>query len=147
MIVMKHVLSAQTALSLVRHAFTHAQAQGWPVAIAVTDPDGEMLAALLMDGVGPHILGFASDKAYTAALMRVTTKAYFEEVSQRDDSRIVLANRQRFIVWGGGLPVVHDGRVVGGIGVSGATAAEDIECAQAALTAEGLDWAVPGQAE
>ncbi len=142
MIVTKQVLSAQTALSLVTHANRLAGERGWGVAIVVTDPEGEVLAALRRDGVGRHILGFATDKAYTAALMQKSTEAYFEEVRVRDDSRIVLANRERLIVWGGGLPIVHQGVVVGAIGVSGVAGHEDIACAEAALTAEGLGWAV-----
>lgn len=140
MIILRPFLSAQTAFRLVERSSAHAAAQGWPVATVVTDPDGEVLAALRMDGVGPHILGFATDKAHTAALMRKTTKDYFEEMRQRDDSRMVLANRNRLIVWGGGLPVVHEGIVVGGIGVSGVKDFEDIECAEKALASEGLGW-------
>ncbi len=140
MIITKRVLSAQTALALVGHANRHAQDNGWGVAIVVTDPEGEVLASVRRDGVGAHILGFATDKAYTAALMKVSTQAYFETIRQREDSRIVLANRARLIVWGGGLPVVHQGEVVGGIGVSGVEGHQDIACAEVALCAEGLGW-------
>lgn len=140
MIIEKKVLSAQTALTLVQHVFDHARGKGWGIAVAVTGPDGEPLASARMDGVAPVIHGFASDKAYTAAMMRKSTAAYFEESSVRADSRMVLANRDRLIVWGGGLPIVHDGVVVGGIGVSGVEGHQDIECAQVALAAHGLGW-------
>ena len=49
-------------------------------------------------------------------------------------------NRPRLMVWGGGLPIFHEGRAVGALGVSGAQEAEDIACAKAALAALGLAW-------
>ena len=140
MIIMRPVLSARTAFRLVDLACAHAEGRGWPVACVVTDPDGTVLASLRLDGVGAHILGFATDKAYTAALMRKSTQKYFEETRERDDSRMVLANRPRLIVWSGGLPVKHDGVVVGGIGVSGVKGVEDVECAETALRTEGFTW-------
>lgn len=140
MIVLRPVLAARTAFALVDRCCAHAAAQGWAVASVVTDPDGVVLASLRMDGVGPHVLGFATDKAYTAALMRQSTRDYFEEMRQKDNSRMGLANRARLIVWGGGLPVMHEGQVVGGIGVSGVKDFEDIACAEVALAAEGLGW-------
>lgn len=140
MIVTRQIISAQTALSLIDTVFTHARSRGWGIAAVVTDPEGEVIAALRMDGVGRHILGFASDKAYTAALQRMTTRDYFEEVKESENSRIGLANRPRLLIWGGGLPIVHQGTVVGGLGVSGVKDFEDIECAEVALRAEGLGW-------
>lgn len=142
MIIMRPVLSAGTAFRLVERCSGHAAKKNWPIACVVCDPDGVPLASLRMDGVGPHILGFATDKAYTAALMRQTTRAYFEDMCKKDDSRMGLANRPRLIVWGGGVPIVHDGVVVGGIGVSGVKDFEDIECAEMALQAEGLGWSL-----
>ncbi|RDD69484.1 hypothetical protein DVR11_22040 [Paracoccus versutus] len=52
--------------------------------------------------------------------------------------RAGLANRPRLITWEGGLPILHDEAIVGGIGVPGAQGQEDAECAQAALCRLGL---------
>lgn len=142
MIILKPVLSASTAFRLVEHCTAYASERDWAIACVVCDPGGVVQASLRLDGVGPHILEFATDKAYTAALMRMSTRDYFEKTRQKDDSRMVLANRTRLIVWGGGLPIVHDGIVVGGIGVSGVKDFEDIECAEAALKALGLEFRI-----
>lgn len=133
-------VSAETALRLVQAVRDHAVHNGWNVAVAVVDRQGVPLAALRMDGATPPILDFASDKAFTAATMRRSTTALFERMNSVPSLRLGLANRQRLAVWGGGLPIVLEGQVIGGIGVSGASDEEDIACAKAALAAEGLDF-------
>ena len=47
--------------------------------------------------------------------------------------------RPRMVCFGGGLPIRHEGRVIGGIGVSGGSAEQDEACARAGLKALGLD--------
>lgn len=133
-------VSAEAALRLVQAARDHAVRNGWNVAVAVVDSQGLPLAALRMDGATPPILDFASDKAFTAATMRRSTTAFFERMDSLPALKLGLANRQRLAVWGGGLPIVHEGRVIGGIGVSGATDEDDIACARAALAAQGLGF-------
>jgi uncharacterized protein GlcG (DUF336 family) len=49
-----------------------------------------------------------------------------------------LSTRERLLTWGGGLPILHDGACVGGIGVSGAQDFEDIACARVALAEAGF---------
>jgi uncharacterized protein GlcG (DUF336 family) len=93
-----------------------------------------------MDGVPPPILEFAQDKAFTAATMRRSTQAFAERMDSAPGFRLGLSTRNRLLAWGGGLPIVHGGVVVGGIGVSGAKDHEDILCAETALGAEGLGW-------
>ena len=142
MIVLNPVLASATAMKLVQVAVGHAASKGWRVAVCVVDPAGAALASWRMDEVTPPIAEFAADKAYTAATMRRSTAAYFERMEASASLRLGLANRERLLVWGGGLPVVLDGKVIAGIGVSGARDFEDIECAQTALALKGLSWEV-----
>lgn len=142
MILMTPVLASATAMQLVQTAVEHAMAKGWKVAVCVVDPAGAPLAAWRMDEVTPPIVGFAADKAYTAATMRRSTAAYFERMDASASLRLGLSNRDRLLVWGGGLPVVHEGKVIAGIGVSGAQDFEDIECARTALELAGLGWQI-----
>lgn len=140
MLVSHVTLSAATALRLVGAAVTEAERNGWRIAVAVVDPSGLPIAAVRMDQATPPILEFAQDKAYTAATMRRSTEAYFGRMASSPSLTLGFQNRPRLMVWGGGLPIVHDGRVVGGIGVSGAKDFEDVACAEAALAQEGLGW-------
>ena len=107
---------------------------GVPMCIAVTDEGGNLIAFERMDGGKVTSSTIAIDKAFTASAAKKATHEY-GEVSQpgKPAYGINTAISGRLSVVGGGLPVVVDGEVVGGIGVSSGTPAQDIECAQAAL--------------
>lgn len=140
---MIHVLesvSAEGALRLLNAALHAAKEQHLSVAICICDVQGHVLASARTGDATPPILGFAEDKAFTAATMRRTTAAFAERIASSASLSLGLSTRTRLLPWGGGLPIVHEGRVVGGIGVSGAQDFEDIAIAQAALTACGLGW-------
>ncbi len=91
-----------------------------------------------MDRVPPRVIDFAADKAFTAAMSGKSTPAFFERMSSSTALSMGLANRPRLTTWEGGLPIMGDGVVIGGIGVSGAAGHEDAECTVAALAALGL---------
>jgi uncharacterized protein GlcG (DUF336 family) len=133
-------LSSDGALGLLNAALLRAKADGLSVAVCVCDMQGHVLASARMDGVTPPILGFAEDKAFTAATMRRSTSAFAERMASSPSLTLGLSTRARLLPWGGGLPVVYQGQVIGGIGVSGAKDVEDIACAQAALAQAGLGW-------
>jgi uncharacterized protein GlcG (DUF336 family) len=135
-------LSADTAIALVQAVVAEAARQGLRIAVCACDAQGHDLVTLRMDAVTPPILGFARDKAYTAATMRRSTAAFAERMGSSPSLSLGLSTRPRLLPWGGGVPVVMDGRVIGGLGVSGATDAEDIACAEAALATLGLGWQV-----
>lgn len=142
MIVTTASLTLATAQEMLRLALQTAADSGWRVAVCVCDPAGAVLASARMDGVAPPILTFAEDKAYTAATMRRATDAFAARMEASPALRLGLTTRARLLPWGGGLPVVHQGTVVGGIGVSGAKDFEDIACGKAALAALGLGFEV-----
>ena len=116
-------------------ALAHARAQGWRVAVAVADPSGGLVAFGRMDGTPLPVADFAIDKAYTAATLRRSTRAFGERMAGSPTLSLGLANRARVLAWEGGLPIEVDGTVVGGIGVSGAAGPEDEACAPAAIAA------------
>jgi uncharacterized protein GlcG (DUF336 family) len=135
-------LSCEAARQIVAAALEEAKRQGLTVAVCVVDAQGHTLASARMEAATPPILTFAEDKAYTAATMRRATAAYAERMASRPSLALGLSTRQRLLPWGGGLPVVHQGIVVGGVGVSGAQEPEDVACAEAGLRALGLAGAV-----
>jgi glc operon protein GlcG len=131
-------ISSAGARRLVEAAITHAEASGWRIAVAVVDVAGHVVALARMDGTTAAIADFALDKAYTAAMTRKTSIAFFERMSSSAELTMGLANRARLLCWEGGAPIKDADVTIGGIGVSGATGPEDAECAAAALAQLGL---------
>ncbi|WP_377293752.1 heme-binding protein [Rhizobium sp. SG2393] len=109
---------------------------GVPMCIAVTDESGQLIAFERMDGGKVTSTIIAQDKAYTAAGAKRTTESY-GEVSQpgKPAYGINSAIGGRLMVVGGGIPVLVDGQVVGAVGVSSGTPAQDSACAQAGIDA------------
>ncbi len=140
MYVVSRMIACEAALRLVSASVDYAHEQQWRIAVAVVDGNGVVVSTLRMDGAAPPIHDFALDKAYTAATMRRSTEAFCQRMESSPSLRLGLGNRPRLMVWGGGLPIVHEGQVIGGIGVSGASDAEDIACATHALRVVGLGW-------
>lgn len=121
---------------LLAGARAHAARIGVPMCIAITDEAGHLLAFERMDGGKITSITIAIDKAFTAAAARKATHEY-GEVSQPGQPvwGIVSAIGGRLMVVGGGLPVMVEGVVVGGIGVSSGTPQQDRAVAQAGIDA------------
>ncbi len=104
--------------------------------IAVTDDSGNLIAFQKMNHSKVLSVTLAQDKAMTAAIAKRGTHEYNELcVPGSLVFGIHTSLGGRFAIVGGGLPVIVDGDVVGGIGVSGGAPEQDIECAQAGLDA------------
>ena len=110
------------------------------VNIAVVDASGNLAAFLRMPGAFLHSIEIAIDKAYTAAGFGLPTAAWTEALATHSPAvRSGIPMRPRMVCFGGGLPIRHEGRVIGGIGVSGGSELEDETCAKTGLSAIGLD--------
>jgi glc operon protein GlcG len=104
--------------------------------ITVADDHGELIALLRMDGAPLSSIAIAMNKAYTAARERRPTKEVGRAVRHPESGfDIAYFGDQRFVGWGGGLPVVIDGAVVGAVAVSGAPEAVDMELAALGVAA------------
>lgn len=98
--------------------------------IAVADPHGELIAFARMDGAPFSSITIAMNKAYTAARERKATKDIGEAARNPEKGfDIAYFGDPRFVGWGGGVPVVKDGKVIGSVAVSGLPQTEDIELA------------------
>ncbi len=131
-----HWEAAAAAVAAVAHG---AEEAGIRVNVAVVDAGGNLAAFLRMPGAFLHSIDIAIDKAYTAASFGLPTGAWSEALAS--DSAAVRSGiplRPRMVCFGGGLPLRHEGRLIGGIGVSGGSELEDETCARAGLTAIGL---------
>ncbi|NUU24931.1 MAG: heme-binding protein [Streptomycetaceae bacterium] len=127
-------VSLAEARELCDAALGEAGRRGLAVSVAVVDAGGNLVAFARMDGAeiaGPTL---AVDKAYTAVANSCATHELAPAAAPGGGlDGIHAASGGRFIVFGGGVPLRWEGRIVGGVGVSGAPdAADDIACAQAA---------------
>ena len=134
------IIASKSARDIVAACIEEAEKLGLLIAVCVADPAGVALASARMDGVAPPTLTFAEDKAYTSATMKRSTEAFAERMASSPSLTLGLSTRNRLLVWGGGLPIFHEGKIVGGIGVSGAKDYEDIAIGRSALKRYGFTW-------
>jgi uncharacterized protein GlcG (DUF336 family) len=92
-----------------------------------------------MDGAALGAMPLAVGKAYTAVLWDTPTAAFAASTQPGGADWGWNATDPRIVVYAGGVPLHADGALVGGVGASGATAAEDEACVLAALRAVGFD--------
>jgi uncharacterized protein GlcG (DUF336 family) len=125
----------------VQAAVRHAEQNGWRINVAVVDRGGNLMSFLRMPGAFLHSINIAIDKAYTAASFGFSTKDWMAAIGHDEGMKLGFSAQPRLIVFGGGLPIRIDANGsewLGGIGVSGASEAQDEECARAGLAALGL---------
>ncbi|MGE5491056.1 MAG: GlcG/HbpS family heme-binding protein [Actinomycetota bacterium] len=132
-------ITAEAAAAAVQAAVAHAEAHGWKINAAVVDRGGNLMAFLRMPGAFLHSIQIAIDKAYTAASFGFRTKDWMDLVGSDEGMKLGFSSQPRLIVFGGGLPIGDQGDWIGGIGVSGASEAQDEECARAGLAAIGIN--------
>lgn len=127
-------LSIDDAKVLVEGAVAKSNAMNIPMCIAVTDESGHLLQFERMDGGKISSISIAIDKAFTGATARKGTHIYNQLCQPGQPTfGIHITNGGHFSIIGGGLPVVVNGDIVGGIGISSGTAVEDLEVAEAAV--------------
>ena len=128
----KKALSYELAAKMVEAAIARAKELNCKQNVAVLDDGGNLKAFGRMDGA--PLLGAegCQRKAFTA-LFGVGTKDFYNYIKDRQELLIGLSHFSRATVVGGGLPIILDGEIIGGIGVGGGTEEQDIDCAQAGL--------------
>jgi uncharacterized protein GlcG (DUF336 family) len=109
-----------------------ARKNGWNVAIAIVDAGGGLVLFHKLDETQPGSIAVAQGKARTAALFKRPTKAMEEAIAAGKHSFLAI---EGIVPIQGGLPVVVDEKVIGAVGVSGVTSAQDEQVALAALGA------------
>ncbi len=106
------------------------------VSIAVVDDGGNLKAFARMDGAELAGIDLARDKAYTSVANSIATHELAPLAQPGGDLFGIHANAGgRYVIFGGGVPLRHDGRIVGAVGVSGGTSAQDVACAAAGVAA------------
>lgn len=122
----KHVLEA---------ALAKCRSEGWAVAVAVVDAAGELMALGRLDGARPHTPSVARGKATAAAVFRRPTTELTSYPPDEIRRAINLYYKEQLVYWQGGVPILRNGQVIGGIGVSGVTSEQDEEAAKVGAAA------------
>ena len=115
-------------------ALAEAAKNNWKVAVAIVDPAGTLVYYEKMDNTQLASANVAIDKARSAARFKRPTKAFQDALAAGGDGLRIL-RLQGATPIEGGIPLVTDGKIVGAIGVSGATSAQDAQCAKAGADA------------
>lgn len=127
-------LDIADARILIEGASAKAVQIGVPMCIAIVDESGNLVAFERMDGGKVTSTTIAQDKAFTAAAARKATHEYNAvNIPGKLAFGIHTEVGGRVSSVGGGLPVVVDGEVVGGIGLSSGTPDQDMACAEAGI--------------
>jgi uncharacterized protein GlcG (DUF336 family) len=123
----------QRAQSVAQAALAEAERRGWPLNIAVVDSGANLVAFLRMDGALLASVAIAQHKARVAVKFRRPTRV-FEDALQKSDYKYILS-LDDIIASRGGIPLVEDGKIIGGIGCSGGTGSQDeVACTAGAAT-------------
>ena len=129
----KKALSLEAARKMVAAAEAEAERNHWRGVVAVVDDGGWVILLERMDHAAMTAsVELAAGKARSAALFKKPTQALEEAINH---GRYAAITARGFIEMQGGLPVVVDGEVIGGIGASFATPEEDEQIAKAGLAA------------
>lgn len=101
------------------------------VVVAVADSHGELVALARMDGARLPSIRVATNKAWTAVREQKPTREIGDK--SRDPQKgfdIAYYGDPQFVGWGGGIPLLKNGEVIGAVGVSGLSSAEDVSLAE-----------------
>jgi uncharacterized protein GlcG (DUF336 family) len=134
-------LTLELAERFIAGAKAKAQQQGLGMSLAVVDAAGNLVALARMDNARWLTANVAPSKAFTAATLRRTSAEVAELAKQRPqlvESIASMAGRPLLLA-GGGLPLIIKGELLGGVGASGGTEEQDVECARAGLVAIGAE--------
>lgn len=115
-------ITLERARAIAAAAEAEARKNGWPMAIAVTEPTGALVYFAKMDGVQYASIDLAVAKAKCAAIYRRPTRLFTEALG---NGHLMFLTFPDLCAAPGGLPLVVDGALIGAIGVSGGAGHQD----------------------
>jgi cob(I)alamin adenosyltransferase len=130
--------SLSLALRLLEGVRKEAESRSVVLAMCVVDAGGHVIAAQRMDGVALGAMRLAEGKAYTAVLWGTRTGDFTESTQPGGADWGWNTTDDRIVVYAGGIPLLADGRLVGGLGASGGLADEDEACVVVAAQSLGF---------
>ena len=134
-------VDAATAKKMVAAAEAAAMAANAPIAIAVVDGNGDLVAFERMDGASARAVTSSQGKARAALLLGVPTKEAQDSIAAGKPISVTLtappAGAWELTIGQGGLPILKDGKVVAAMGCGGSAPANDEKFCQAGINAMG----------
>ena len=127
-------ISLENAKKTAAPALAEAVKNHWNMAVAIVDPSGNLVYYEKMDDTQLGSAKVAIDKARSAALFKRPTKV-FQDTLAAGGEGLRLLRIQGAVPVEGGIPLVMEGKIVGAIGVSGGSSAQDGQCAKAGADA------------
>jgi uncharacterized protein GlcG (DUF336 family) len=128
---MRPYLTMEDAKRISDAAEARAKQDNWTVVIVIMDASGNLISLRKLDGTQIGSIEVAQAKAKSAALFKRPTKV-FQESAIANPGVLTLPN---VVAIEGGLPIFKDGIIIGSIGVSGVTSAQDGIIADAGVKA------------
>ena len=127
-------VNLEQARKVVAAGMVEARKNNWPIAIAVVDNAGMLVAYERMDNTQTASVQVSIDKAVSAAMYRRSTKVFQDAVTGGGMGVRVLGLRGASPIEGG-LTLMLDGKIIGGVGVSGVNSDQDAVVAKAGVDA------------
>lgn len=131
---MEPILTGTMAAKIIQAASAQAEQDGLFVTITVVDRSGQTLAVLRHHNAGVHTIRASYKKAYTACSQKRETAVIAKGIKDGSIPEDIRYLDENILMMDGGIPIIIDGKVVGGIGVGGAHGSEDVRIAKAGLT-------------
>ena len=123
-------ITGAMAARILARVYEQAEANGKTVFVSVVDGSGQLMGMLSHENAAPICRQISQDKAYTACVTGRKTALWRDYVlSCPEEERHLMLSQPRYIAAAGGSPIIVDGMVVGGIGVSGASQQDDDDLA------------------
>ena len=126
-------ISLEMAKKIAAATLAECQANKWNVAVAVVNTHGSLVYYERMNNTQSASAKIAVDKASAAATYRRTTRVFADTIAKSGPAVMTLPG---VVASPGGMPIFSDGKVIGGVGVSGVTGDQDEQCAKAGLAAK-----------
>ena len=124
-------VTLKMAVKLIERMEAEAARMGLHAVIAVANKAGRPVAVHCMDESYIASYDIALNKAYTCAAVKMST-ATLKKLCQPGGELygIQHTNNGQIVIFGGGVPITYGGKVIGGLGVSGGSEAQDIALAE-----------------
>jgi uncharacterized protein GlcG (DUF336 family) len=130
------VMNLDLAKELIEASEQEAKKIGVQMVISIVDEGGNLIAVHRMDDAWLASIDIAQNKAWTSVALKMPTSNLEEAtVPNAELYGLNTTNQGRIVVFGGGIPLEKDGKVIGAVGVSGSTVDHDVQVAQAAVNA------------